>query len=219
VRLLLVEDDPMIGEGLREHLRRLGYAIDWVRDGEAALLAARTESFDLILLDLGLPRRDGLAVLRELRASRNDTPVLVITARDAVTDRIAGLDSGADDYLVKPFDPAEVAARVRALLRRRAGRADNIIEAGELRLNLETRQVALGGREVALSAREFAVLHALLERPGAILSRAQLEQRLYGWDDEIESNALDVHIHALRRKLGAQLIQNVRGVGWRVPAP
>ncbi len=218
MRLLLVEDDPMIGEGLREQLRRLGYTIDWVRDGEAALLAARAESFDLILLDLGLPRRDGLAVLRELRALRNDTPVLVITARDAVTDRVAGLDSGADDYLVKPFDPAEVAARVRALLRRRAGRADNVIEAGELRMNLDTHQVVLAGRDVALSAREFAVLHALLERPGAILSRMQLEQRLYGWGEEIESNALDVHLHGLRRKLGAGLIQNVRGVGWRVPA-
>jgi len=216
MRLLLVEDDAMIGEGLRTQLRDLSYTVDWVRDGEAALRAARTESFDLVLLDLGLPRRDGLSVLKELRGAKDVTPVLVLTARDAVTDRIAGLDAGADDYLVKPFDAAELAARVRALLRRRAGRADSLVEHGEVRLNLTTRQVHLAGKELSLSAREFSILEALLERPGAILSRAQLEQRLYGWGEEVESNALDVHLHSLRRKLGAQFILNVRGLGWRV---
>ena len=216
MRLLLVEDDAMIGEGLRSYLRGLNYTVDWVRDGEAGLLAARNESFDLVLLDLGLPKRDGLSVLRQLRALKDSTPVLVLTARDAVTDRVAGLDAGADDYLVKPFDSAEVAARVRALLRRRAGRADSVIEHGDLRMNLTTRSVTLGGSEIVLSPREFSILEALVERPGAVLSRTQLEQRLYGWGEEVESNVLDVHIHSLRRKLGAQFILNVRGVGWRV---
>ena len=218
MRLLLVEDDEMIGDGLRRYLRGLGYAVDWVRDGEGALLALRAESFDLVVLDLGLPRRDGLSVLGRMRALKDSTPVLVLTARDAVSDRIAGLDAGADDYIVKPFDSAEVAARIRALLRRRAGRADSVVEHGELRMNLTTRVVTLAGREVALSAREFAILEALIERPGAVLSRSQLEQRLYGWGEEIESNVLDVHIHSLRRKLGTPFIRNVRGVGWRVPA-
>lgn len=220
MRILLVEDDAMIGAAVHAGLKRDGLAVDWVRDGESADAALRTVEFDAAVLDLGLPRRDGLAVLRELRARRKTTPVLILTARDAVSDKVQGLDAGADDYMVKPFDLAELAARLRALTRRKAGRAEPRIEHGALVLDTLTRQATLAGREVALSAREYALLHALLERPGAILSRAQLEERLYGWGEEVESNAVEVHIHALRRKLGADLIRNVRGVGYRVaPTP
>ena len=220
MRILLVEDDTMIGAAVQAGLKRDGLAVDWVRDGESADAALRTVEFDAAVLDLGLPRRDGLQVLRELRARRKATPVLILTARDAVSDKVQGLDAGADDYMVKPFDLAELAARLRALARRKAGRAEPRIEHGALVLDTVTRQATLAGRDVALSAREYALLHALLERPGAILSRAQLEERLYGWGDAVESNAVEVHIHALRRKLGADFIRNVRGVGYRVaPAP
>jgi two-component system response regulator QseB len=217
MRLLLVEDDPMIGEGVRQGLRQDEFAVDWVRDGQAAEVAAANGVYDLIVLDLGLPRKDGLAVLGALRRKGNSVPVLILTARDAVADRIRGLDGGADDYVVKPFDLDELSARIRALLRRRAGRADPVIRYGELTVNFATHEASLGGREVTLSAREFAVLVSLLERPGAILSRAQLEERLYGWGEEVESNAVEVYIHCLRRKLGAELIRNVRGVGYMVP--
>jgi two-component system response regulator QseB len=217
MRLLLVEDDPMIGEGVRKGLRQDGFTVDWVRDGAAAELAAANDVYDLVVLDLGLPRKDGLDVLAALRRKGNSIPVLILTARDAVADRIKGLDSGADDYVLKPFDLDELAARIRALLRRRAGRADAVMAHGGLTLNLSTREAMLRGKEVVLSAREFALLEALLERPGAILSRAQLEERLYGWGEEIESNTVEVYIHSLRRKLGADFIRNVRGVGYRVP--
>jgi len=216
MRLLLVEDDPMIGEGVRKCLRQDGFTVDWVRDGPAAELAAANDVYDLIVLDLGLPRKDGLDVLAALRRKGNSVPVLILTARDAVADRVKGLDAGADDYVLKPFDLDELAARIRALLRRRAGRADAVIEHGDLTLNASTREATLRGKEVALSAREFALLEALLERPGAILSRAQLEERLYGWGEEVESNTVEVYIHSLRRKLGADFIRNVRGVGYRV---
>ena len=216
MRLLLVEDDPMIGEGVRKGLRQDGFTIDWVRDGPAAELAAANDVYDLIVLDLGLPRKDGLDVLAALRRKGNSVPVLILTARDAVADRIKGLDAGADDYVLKPFDLDELAARIRALLRRRAGRADAVIEHGELTLNTSTREATLRGKEVALSAREFALLEALLERPGAILSRAQLEERLYGWGEEIESNTIEVYIHSLRRKLGPGFIRTVRGVGYGI---
>jgi len=214
VRLLLVEDDAMIGAAAREGLRQEGHVVDWVRDGAQAEAAAANGVYDLVLLDLGLPRRDGLAVLRTLRLRRNDVPVLVITARDAVSDRVAGLDAGADDYLVKPFDLDELAARVRAVLRRRAGRSTAALRVGELEIDTAARQVRWKGHEVALSAREYALLEALADRPGAFLSRAQLEERLYGWDQEIGSNAVEVHIHALRRKLDPALIRNVRGLGY-----
>jgi two-component system, OmpR family, response regulator QseB len=214
MRLLLVEDDAMIGAAALEGLRQEGYAVDWVRDGAAADAALAAGAYDLVLLDLGLPRRDGLAVLRGWRAKRIDVPVVIITARDAVADRIAGLDAGGDDYLVKPFDLDELAARVRAVLRRRAGRADSVARIGELEIDTAARRVKWQGREVTLSAREYALLEALAARPGAYLSRAQLEERLYGWGDEIASNAVEVHIHALRRKLGAELIRNVRGLGY-----
>jgi two-component system, OmpR family, response regulator QseB len=219
MRLLLVEDDNMIGEAVRAGLRQEGFTVDWVREAEAGETALRTEPYALLLLDLGLPRKSGLDWLRELRRRGDPTPVLVITARDAVADRIAGLDGGADDYLVKPFDLDELAARVRAVLRRHGGRAGPLLQHGELSLDPATRLATLKGQAVALSAREYALLAALLERPGAILSRAQLEQRLYGWGEEVESNAVEVHIHHLRRKLGADAIRNVRGLGYTLAKP
>jgi DNA-binding response OmpR family regulator len=219
VRLLLVEDDPMVGESIRDGLGQEGYTVDWVRDGKGAETALGAEPYAAVLLDLGLPRMDGLDVLRAARAKRNDVPILVITARDAVADRIKGLDAGADDYLVKPFDLDELAARVRALVRRAEGRAEPVVRHGPIALDPATRAVTLRGRPVELSGREFALLQALLQRPGAVLSRAQLEERLYGWDEEVGSNAVEVHIHNLRRKLGADTIRNVRGVGYTIPAP
>jgi two-component system response regulator QseB len=218
MRLLLVEDDPMVGESIRDGLGHEGYAVDWVRDGAAAETALGAEPYAAVLLDLGLPRKDGLDVLRAARARRNEVPILVITARDAVADRIKGLDAGADDYLVKPFDLDELAARVRALVRRADGRAEPVVRHGAIVLNPATREVTLRGRPVVLSGREFALLHALLARPGMVLSRAQLEERLYGWGEEVGSNAVEVHIHNLRRKLGAGTIRNVRGVGYTIPA-
>lgn len=218
MRLLLAEDDPDIGTAAVRGLGQRGFAVDWVRDGEAALTAlASGEHFDGLLLDLGLPRRDGHGVLQALRANGNDLPVLVLTARDAVADKVRGLDGGADDYLVKPFDLDELAARLRALLRRRAGHSGPRIRHRELELDPAQHRVTLAGTEVPLSPREFALLHALLERPGQVLSRQQLEERLYSWDSAVESNAVDVHLHALRKKLGVGWVLNVRGVGWRLP--
>ena len=214
MRILLVEDDRMIGESVRAALRHEGYAVDWVRDGRAADATLATERFELVLLDLGLPGKDGLEVLRAQRARNDATPVIVLTARDATQDRIRGLDAGADDYLVKPFDIDELGARIRAALRRSAGRAEPEIEIAGVRVNPATKQVARDGVPVALSAREYAVVEALLLRPGAILSRAQLEDRLYGWGEEIESNAVEVYVHGIRKKLGARFIQTVRGVGY-----
>jgi two-component system response regulator QseB len=214
MRLLLVEDDSMIGEAARQGLRQEGHTVDWVRDGKQAEVAVSDRVHDLVLLDLGLPRRDGLSLLREWRARGIGIPVVIITARDAVSDRIAGLDAGADDYLVKPFDLDELSARVRAVTRRRAGRAESVLRAGELEIDTATKRVQWKGAEVALSAREYALLEALAQRPGAYLTRSQLEQRLYGWDEEIASNAVEVHIHALRRKFDPALIRNVRGLGY-----
>jgi two-component system response regulator QseB len=217
MRLLLVEDDPMIGASVQSGLRQEGYSVDWVRDGAAAELALANGVHEMILLDLGLPRKSGLELLAGLRRKGLTLPVLVITARDSVADRVKGLDAGADDYLVKPFDLDELSARVRALLRRHAGRASPLIENGALTLNPATHEVFLGGAPVNLSGREFALLQALLEQPGVPLSRTQLEDRLYGWEEEIESNTVEVYIHSLRRKLGAEWIRNVRGVGYLVP--
>jgi two-component system, OmpR family, response regulator QseB len=216
MRLLLVEDDPMIGEAIRAGLKREAFAVDWVTSATAGSHALDSEPYELLLLDLGLPGADGLTLLKSLRSSGRGTPVLIITARDAIADRVAGLDAGADDYLVKPFDLDELAARIRALLRRKAGRSGPQLEHLGVRLDPATHRVTQAGEDVALSAREFALLELLLERPGTILSRAQIEERLYGWGEEVESNAVEVHIHALRRKLGAQFILTVRGVGYRV---
>ena len=238
MRLLLVEDDRMIGDSLRSALRLEGYAVDWVRDVAAASATLASERFDLVLLDLGLPAGGSLAVegqrpapdapsapgaagldvLRTLRTRGDATPVIVLTARDARGDRVAGLDAGADDYLVKPFELDELNARIRAVLRRHSGRAQPVLAHAGVTLDPATRQVTQNGAPVLLSAREFAVLEALMARPGAVLSRAQLEDRLYGWGEEIESNAVSVYIHQLRRKLGADFIRNVRGVGYFVGA-
>jgi two-component system response regulator QseB len=216
MRVLLVEDDSMIGEAVRLGLKKQGLTVDWVKDGNSAKAALSTEPFDLVLLDLGLPGMDGLQVLKHARSSGKTVPILILTARDSVTDRIKGLDAGADDYLVKPFDLNELAARVRAVLRRQAGRAEPVIEHLGVRLDPAAHEVTLDGAPVALSQREFALLEALLERPGQVLSRGQIEERLYGWGEEVESNAVEVHIHNLRKKLGSDYILNVRGVGYRV---
>jgi two-component system response regulator QseB len=214
MRLLLVEDDSMIGAAAQEGLRREGHTVDWVRTGREAEAAVAGGDHDLVLLDLGLPGRDGLSILKAWRARGVGVPVVIVTARDAVTDRIAGLDAGADDYLVKPFDLDELSARVRAVLRRRSGRSDAVIKVRELEIDTAAKRVRWKGEDVALSAREYALLEALGDRPGAYLTRAQLEERLYGWDEEIASNAVEVHIHALRRKLDPELIRNVRGLGY-----
>ncbi|HEV7138232.1 MAG TPA: response regulator [Steroidobacteraceae bacterium] len=216
MRLLLVEDDTMIGEAIRAGLKREGFTVDWVHDGESASQVLLTEALDLLLLDLGLPRKGGLEVLTAARARGDALPVLIITARDAVSDRVQGLDAGADDYLVKPFDLEELAARIRALLRRKSGRTAPAVQHLGVVLNPATHAVTRDGRQIALSPKEFALLQLLMERPGTILSRARIEERLYGWSEEIESNAVEVHIHGLRRKLGADYILNVRGVGYRV---
>ena len=217
MRLLLVEDDAMIGEAVLDALRAEHYAVDWVRDGAMADTALRTESYDLVLLDLGLPRRDGLEVLRALRARHSTVPVLVATARDAVGDRVAGLDAGADDYVVKPYDTDELLARVRALIRRSAGRGEPVFSHRGVTLNPATREAGVNGEPVSLSAREWAVLEPMIARPGVVFSRAQLEEKLYGWKDDISSNAVEVYVHGLRKKLGSDLIQTVRGLGYVVP--
>jgi two-component system response regulator QseB len=216
MRVLLVEDDEMIAAAMQDGLRQAGYTVDWAHDGREAELGLADTPYDLLLLDLGLPRKSGLDVLRSVRARGNSIPVLIVTARDAVSDRVEGLDAGADDYLVKPFDLDELAARVRALLRRRTGRAEPLLRHGGLSLNPATHEVMLDDKPLALSGREFALLAALLERPGALLSRSQLEEKLYGWGEEVESNTIEVYIHSLRRKLGPGFIRNVRGVGYGI---
>lgn len=217
MRLLLVEDDAMIGESVLDLLRADGYAVDWVKDGDMALTALDAQVYDLVLLDVGLPKRDGLSVLRVLRQQKNRTPVLITTARDAVAQRVEGLDAGADDYIVKPYDLDELLARIRALIRRAAGRAEPVYAHGGVSIDPATRVVIAHGQAVVLSSREWAVLLLLLARPGVVFSRKQLEEKLYSWKDEVSSNAIEVYIHGLRKKLGTHLIQNVRGVGYMVP--
>lgn len=217
MRILLVEDDAMIGKAVLEVLRSEHYAVDWVRDGAAAEGALVGERYDLVLLDLGLPKADGLTVLRGLRARRDVVPVLIATARDAVGDRVAGLDAGADDYIVKPYDTDELLARVRALLRRSAGRGEPVIQHRGVELNPATREATLHGSPLSLSPREWALLQPMLQRPGVVFSKAQLEQKLYGWKEEISSNAVEVYVHGLRKKLGADFIHTVRGLGYVVP--
>jgi two-component system OmpR family response regulator len=206
----------MIGEALASALKDAAYAVDWVRDGELALTALAGQDYDVVLLDLGLPKKDGFEVLQALRAKDNPVPLLVITARDALEDRLRGLDGGADDYVVKPFEMAELLARMRAVIRRKGGAAGPVLSNGPLSLDPVTREVSLNGLPTRLSAREFALLQAFMVRPGAILSRAELESRIYGWNEEVESNAVEFLIHALRKKLGSDSIKNVRGVGWMV---
>lgn len=216
MRLLLVEDDPLIGNGLQQGLQQEGLAVDWVQDGAAAAVALRTTSYGVLLLDLGLPNQDGLSVLRGLRQRDVTMPVIIITARDALPDRVAGLDSGADDYLVKPFALEELLARIRAVNRRHMGRPQTMLTAGALRLDPAQHRIWLHDQEVQVTPREFALLFELMQEPGAVLSREQLEDRLYGWNQEVESNAIQVQVYNLRKKFGPNVIRNVRGVGYRI---
>jgi len=216
MRILLVEDDRALGEGIRTALKPEGYTVDWLQDGASALHALNHESFELVILDLGLPRLDGLELLKRLRAAGNPVPVLVLTARDATSDRIAGLDAGADDYLVKPFDVAELKARLRALLRRSFNRPEPVLEYRGILLDPVNQQVSYQGTPINLPRKEFVLLHELLAQPGRVLTRDRLQQVLYGWDEDVESNALEVHIHHLRKKLFPELIRTVRGVGYLV---
>ncbi|MBX3527664.1 MAG: response regulator transcription factor [Rhodoblastus sp.] len=216
MRVLLIEDDAMLGGALETALADEGLSVDWVRDGVHADEALRDEGYSVVLLDLGLPDVDGFALLRTARGRGSEAPVLIISARDALDDRVAGLDLGADDYLVKPFETRELLARMRALVRRRAGRATSILMAGATELDTESHEMTHAGQATVLPAREYAVMHALMERPGRILSRAQIEERIYGWGEEVESNAVDVLIHSIRRKFGKDVILNVRGAGWMV---
>ncbi|MBS0546152.1 MAG: response regulator transcription factor [Proteobacteria bacterium] len=216
MRALLIEDDRMIGAAVRQALIDAAYAADWVTDGATALQALTDQRYDIVLLDLGLPAQDGLQVLEKMRQKGIDVPVIIVTARDAVDSRVAGLDHGADDYLVKPFEIGELLARMRAVIRRRAGNANAVLGNGTLTLDPATREATCNGTTVVLSAREFALLQALLLRPGTILSRTELEDRIYGWNEEVESNAVEFLIHTIRKKLGATTIKNVRGLGWMV---
>jgi two-component system OmpR family response regulator len=217
LRVLLIEDDRMLAEALRQALQDASHAVDWVRDGEAGLTAAATHDYGAVLLDLGLPKKSGFEVLRQIRSDRNPIPVLIVSGRDAVEERVAGLDLGADDYILKPFEVDELLARLRAVVRRKAGTANPVLSNGIVSLNPATREAAVGNRTVTLSAREFSLLQALLLQPGIILSRRALEERIYGWNEEVESNAVEYLIHTVRRKLGAGTIKNFRGLGWTVP--
>ena len=214
MKILLIEDDKMIGESLTHALKGSGYAVDWARDGEMGEESLRTCNYSLVLLDLGLPKRTGLEILKELRQRKDKVPVLVLTARDSISDRVQGLDLGADDYLVKPFALEEVEARIRVLLRRNTGHAESVLESSGITLNTLTKELQYEGKSLVLSAREYALMHALMEVPGKIFSRAELEERLYGWNQEVNSNAIEVQIHNLRKKLGSSLIRNVRGLGY-----
>ncbi|KAA0891399.1 response regulator [Oryzomonas japonica] len=216
MRVLLVEDDRMIGEATMQALKDAAYAVDWVRDGDQALDAVETGEYDVMLLDLGLPKEDGLVVLERMRSRGDATAVLIVTARDGLDDRIRGLDLGADDYLVKPFAAGELLARMRAVARRKGGQVAVLLTNGALCLDPVTKEAGFGERRCRLSAREFALLQALLVRPGAILSRQDLETRIYGWNEEVESNAVEFLIHSVRKKLGSEAIRNVRGLGWMV---
>ena len=216
MRVLLIEDDRMIGSAVQQALRDAAYAVDWVTEGEAAVLAAESETYELVLLDLGLPKADGRDVLRRLRLLGRKLPVIIVTARDSVEDRIDGLDLGADDYLIKPFEMRELLARMRAVLRREGSGSAALLSNGKLSLDPATREARFLEKSALLSAREFALLQALLARPGTILSRGELERQIYGWNEEVESNAIEFLIHTVRRKLGITAIRNVRGVGWMV---
>jgi two-component system response regulator QseB len=216
MRLLLVEDDNMLGDGIRKGLKHSGYAVDWVQDGDSADLALKSEDYDVVVLDLGIPKRSGLDVLKDMRSRGQEVPVLILTARDTVDDRVRGLDTGADDYLVKPFDLDELSARIRALLRRHSGRSTPLIQHNAITLDPASHTVTRDGDIVDISPREFAVLQTLLDNVGRVVSRARLEEGLYAWNEEVESNAIEVHIHHLRKKLGSDLIRTIRGIGYIV---
>ena len=216
MKLLLVEDDQMIGEGLEKALKQSGYSIDWVQDGVDAELAIEDTGYALVILDLGLPGKDGFDILKTLRVNRNEISVLVLTARDDIADRVAGLDIGADDYMVKPFVLEELEARIRLLLRRKIGQKINELTVGDLTLNINTNEAVYGSNRHILSAKEFALMRLLMEQPGRFFSRAKLEESLYGWNEEVESNSVEVHIHQLRKKLGRDVIQNTRNVGYKI---
>ncbi len=217
MRVLVVEDDPLLGDALRVGLTQRGFSADWTRDGRSAVVALGTEPFGAVVLDLGLPKLDGMEVLRQLRGAHNAVPVLILTARDAVSDRVAGLDAGADDYIVKPVDLDELAARLRALARRGSGQAAPVLEVGPLRLDPAAHETTFRGRSIALSPREFALLHELARAAGRVLSKDQIAERVYGWGEELESNAVEVHVHHLRRKLAPEVIVTLRGVGYVLP--
>lgn len=216
MRLLLVEDDALLGEGVEIGLRKAGYAVDWVRDGETAEMALSSESYDLMVLDLGLPKKSGLEVLKDMRIAGNKLPVLILTAMAGIDHRVAGLDAGADDYLTKPFDLAELYARLRALSRRNTGRTETKIEYGKIQINPAAHEVTLDGEKVDISRREYVVLCSLLENTGRVLSREVLEQTMYGWGEEVGSNAVEVYVHHLRKKLGNDLIRTIRGIGYMI---
>ena len=219
MRILLVEDDTMIAQALTGSLKDDGYAVDWVNNGNTAETTLASQNYDIILLDLGLPGQDGIQVLQHTRAAHNATPILILTARDDIQSRLAGLDGGADDYIIKPFIMAELKARIRAILRRHAGQASPLLRNGSIQLNPQTYQATLEGQpeSIPLSQKEFAVLQALMSRAGIILSRSELEDKIYGWGEEVESNAIDFLIHSLRKKIGKEHIKNIRGVGWMMP--
>lgn len=219
MRLLLVEDDSMIGEGLQKALRKGGFAVNWAQDGETANLTLQDTQYDLVILDQGLPDMSGLDVLRRLRKSGNTVPVLILTARDALPDKVTGLDAGADDYLLKPFALEELEARIRSLMRRQTGQVEEWLVYGKLSLNPKTYEAVYDGTPASLSSREFAVLRALIKVPGAVLSRAQLEETLYGWNEEVASNAIEVHVYQLRKKLGTGVIRNIRNIGYTLKEP
>lgn len=216
MRILLVEDDRMIGESLTQALKANGYVVDWARDGEMGEVSLSTTAYNLVLLDIGLPKLNGLELLKAIRARKDKVPVLILTARDQIEDRVAGLDLGADDYLVKPFALEEMEARIRALLRRNSGNADPLLRSGNITLNTLTKELTYKGAVIVLSAREYALMFALMESPGKVMSRTDLEDRLYGWNEEVSSNAVEVQIHNLRKKLDTDLIRNIRGIGYMV---
>ncbi len=219
MRILIVEDDHLLGEGIQTGLKQEGYAVDWVEDGEAADTALMTNNYELMVLDLGLPKKPGLEVLKDLRAKGDDMPVIILTAMDTVEDRVTGLDSGADDYLTKPFDLGELGARIRALLRRRGGRSNPVIEHKNIKLDPASHSVSKDDEPVDISPREYTILQLLLENRGKVMSRSRLEEGLYAWNNEVESNTVEVHIHHLRKKLGSELIRTIRGVGYIIDKP
>ncbi len=216
MKILLVEDDTMIGESISHALKGIGYGVDWVQDGITAEESINLQQYTMILLDLGLPKQSGIELLGKLRKKENHIPVLIISARDKLSDKIYGLDSGADDYLIKPFELSELEARIRAILRRQGGKANPIIKYGKLELNPATKEIKFNNKKAQLSAREFSLMSILIEHPGKIFSRPELEEKIYGWNEEVESNSIEVHIHALRKKLGSGIIQNIRGLGYKV---